>query len=231
MISYDSRGWRGVVEEEMREHRHSTNGVVQAYPDIDIGQWYVRDDFEPGTRFEWSWPSRLYRHAPTLDVRIVRNGLTISYISLWGPNEGKKIRQRVDLSWSRCTFGGRRPWLVCTGCTRRVVCLYLLGDRFRCRHCHALTYVSQRMGREARAYRRAQKILWRLGGGPDPRAGPLERPPGMHWSTYRELLQKCEVAAIEFERLSTERCEKVQRRVDAMIGRLAKISKQTGMQE
>jgi len=50
----------------------------------------------------------------------------------------------VDLVSEPGGFGGRRWWMVCPDCDRRVAALYLppTGGRFRCRTCHGLTYAS-----------------------------------------------------------------------------------------
>lgn len=52
---------------------------------------------------------------------------------------------QVQLASTPCHFGGRRWWFVCMDCDRRVGLLYLAnGEYFLCRHCHDLTYISQK---------------------------------------------------------------------------------------
>lgn len=50
----------------------------------------------------------------------------------------------IDLVTEPAGFSGRRWWMVCPDCDRRVAALYLppTGGRFRCRTCHGLTYAS-----------------------------------------------------------------------------------------
>ena len=54
------------------------------------------------------------------------------------------MREPVELEWSECTYGGRRPWFLCPDCRERVALLYLGDGHFRCRHCLRLVYESQR---------------------------------------------------------------------------------------
>jgi hypothetical protein len=56
----------------------------------------------------------------------------------------------VPLTWTRCHFGGARPWFRYAGClgshgyNQRVAVLYLAtGSRFACRRCLGLAYRSQ----------------------------------------------------------------------------------------
>src|SRR5690242_1091836 len=54
--------------------------------------------------------------------------------------------QRVPILWTRCKFGGGRPWFQCP-CGRRVAKLYWgLSTIYRCRHCKEAIYASQRKG-------------------------------------------------------------------------------------
>jgi hypothetical protein len=50
--------------------------------------------------------------------------------------------QEVHFDWTPCHFGGKRPWLICMDCGRRVGVIYLRVKKFACRHCHDLTYRS-----------------------------------------------------------------------------------------
>jgi hypothetical protein len=65
--------------------------------------------------------------------------------------------------------------------------LYSTGGIFACRHCHDLSYQSQNETPTLRSIRRVRKIRMRLGAGFS-FAGPFpDKPPGMHWKTYRRL--------------------------------------------
>lgn len=100
---------------------------------------------------------------------------------------GEPLRQVLQVDWSPCPFGGRRPWFRCVGCDRRALRLYLAGEPwFRCRRCSRLSYASQSETAVLRALRRAEKLRARLGVGP---GEPVERPAGMRWRTFDRLTE------------------------------------------
>ena len=65
--------------------------------------------------------------------------------------------------------------------------LYSHGEVFACRHCHRLTYESQNETPFLRSVRRARKIRMRLGAGFSFAEPFPEKPPRMHWRTYRRM--------------------------------------------
>lgn len=135
--------------------------------------------------------------AVTIDV--CQGYLALTYrVLLPGENQVRDIQSLVPLDWVPCNYGGRRPWFICPNpeCRRRVAILY--GNvAFACRHCHRLAYECQKETEDDRALRRADNIRRRLGWKPgilnppgfhvDPAWG-WYKPKGMHWSTYRRLV-------------------------------------------
>lgn len=51
--------------------------------------------------------------------------------------------QNIGLTYTKCYFGGKRWWMLCPYCHRRIGKLYLLRGYYACRHCHKLTYKSR----------------------------------------------------------------------------------------
>jgi hypothetical protein len=101
-------------------------------------------------------------------------------------------QQRIPVTWSRCNFGGLRPWFRCPRCDRRVGKLYNSGASLACRQCRDLRYSCQRRGAKSRSYLQALKLRSRLNdiakiGGPPP-----DRPRGMHRQTYYRLCRRLE---------------------------------------
>lgn len=99
----------------------------------------------------------------------------------------------VAVEWSRCYFGGFRPWFVCKcGSARRVGRLYY-GKNFNhigCRHCLDLRYTSQRKTAAGRAVLRAHKLRIGLadGGETVPGVDPIPpKPPRMHRATFERI--------------------------------------------
>ncbi len=114
------------------------------------------------------------------------------------PHNGEWNNQSytVSIDWTRCNYGGMRPWFLCParGCGRRVAVLYS-GRIFACRHCYRLAYESQHEPPYGRALRKAQAIREKLGGSSNMGEHFPEKPKWMHWSTYNRLCQQYEYVA------------------------------------
>jgi hypothetical protein len=100
----------------------------------------------------------------------------------------QSVPQNIQVSWTRCHFGGARPWLHCPHCERRVARLFRGIVGYSCRACCGNPiYESQRRSTKARAYLKAYRLRQRLGGSrPVVDAIPL-RPHGMKRKTYEWL--------------------------------------------
>jgi len=174
-----------------------------------------------GQNFSYSW-FRGDQRLGTIDV--VPSGDAVVLLSR-SPGIGEKARkpieQRVTIVWTRCHFGGFRPWFRCTGgvdgrgCGRRAAKLYLgHGSIFACRLCHDLAYASQSEIPERRAITKAQKLRMRLGGGPSLLDPLPDKPPRMHRWTYFRLVAKAIRAQ---ERLLGLEIEDMRRRFPGLL--------------
>jgi hypothetical protein len=100
--------------------------------------------------------------------------------------EWENIETFVNITWTKCNYGGYRPWFLCPKCYRRVAILYG-GKYFLCRHCHNLAYESQKASKEARPLDsylcRIEKIKKRL------KSSDYfpKRPKYMHKKNYSKL--------------------------------------------
>jgi hypothetical protein len=100
----------------------------------------------------------------------------------------QSVPQSIRVSWTRCHFGGERPWLHCPNCQRRVARLFRGLAGYCCRACCGNPiYESQRRSSKARAWLQAHRLRQQLGGSrPVVDAIPV-RPPGMKRKTYERL--------------------------------------------
>ena len=114
----------------------------------------------------------------------------------------RRSRFELRVRWSKCYYGGRRPWLVCPqeACGRGVAILYGKEDFF-CRRCRGVTYPLQRVPARSRDLARAQMCRIRLGGSGDMTDPFPERPKGMHEWTYTRLA--CRAVAAEYKASNT----------------------------
>jgi hypothetical protein len=105
--------------------------------------------------------------------------------------------QQIPIQWTRCTYGGARPWLTCL-CGRRVGKLYRGNGFLGCRHCAEAIYESQRKSPKGRLHLKATRLRERLGdyGRPGIDAIP-PRPSGMQRKTYSYF--KMQLGIIEYK--------------------------------
>lgn len=114
--------------------------------------------------------------------------------SKWSPG---RPPQQIRIQWTRCTYGGARPWFTCL-CGKRVGKLYHGNGFLGCRHCAEARYESQRKSRRGRLHLKAMRIRARLGdyGRPGIDAIPA-RPSGMQRKTYNRF--KMQLGMIEYK--------------------------------
>lgn len=101
----------------------------------------------------------------------------------------------IDLEWTNCNFGGKRPWFVCPNCDERKGKLYFKNNIFLCRQCHGLAFRRTQISgdRIAEADWEIQKIykrlelniveIWRCG-------VPYVKPKNMQHATFLQLCNK-----------------------------------------
>jgi hypothetical protein len=104
-----------------------------------------------------------------------------------------RLSQQIRVSWTRCHYGGVRPWMHCPFCKRRVARLFKGMAGYFCRACvGAPPYESQRRSTKARAYLQAYRLRQRLGGS-RPVLDPVpERPYRMKRMIYNRLVARIE---------------------------------------
>lgn len=182
--------------------RPSGKGIVESQRRIDVRRLHREGLLTKGKVAALEW-SRDGQSLGQFGVACRGAELVIVYRCRWGDQgEWQDREETVRLEWTACTYGGRRPWLVCPDpdCDRRAAILYLTGVGFRCRECAELTYTSCREDELARWQHKAQMIRRRLGAprGQSDWGWFPRRPKGMHWHTYealRDQLIACEMAA------------------------------------
>lgn len=152
------------------------------------------------------------------------HGVVLFYRHRNRDGEWEDIRQPVSLEWTRCHYGGERPWWTCPACRRRVAVLFAAGKYFACRHCYDLVYPSQNEGLRDRTLRKAQKIREKLGGSGSMVEPFPDKPKGMHWKTYRRWVERGQAADLaSWGALKGELDE-----MDARTGRLLERMNRTG---
>lgn len=102
-----------------------------------------------------------------------------------------KWPQLIRTEWTRCNFGGRRPWFICTFCEKRVGKLYEILGGIACRTCANLAYASQAMGKTRRRKVAAERMRQLMCDEGRPAVDPLpERRYGRHRNKHARQCQK-----------------------------------------
>lgn len=171
----------------------------------------------------WSHDNRKWRveEMPCVDIRMLKKqsalrrhsscvithkdrGIPALYIYVWVYDSGLQLQtddiEHVEFSESNCNYGGKRKWLLCPACRRRVVALYKY-NKFRCRHCLDLTYESRNQHPLSRIFDKMNKHFERISDlKPDIFFIPIRRK-GLHHKSYSHRLYeyKClQMQAIKY---------------------------------
>jgi hypothetical protein len=98
------------------------------------------------------------------------------------------IPQQIPVSWTWCHFGGKRPWMHCPFCKKRVAILLRGAGGYCCRACIGNPlYASQTKNAHARRHFQICKLRLLLNGNASLLEPFPERPHGMHRKTYERL--------------------------------------------
>jgi len=104
--------------------------------------------------------------------------------------------QSIQISWTRCHFGGSRPWLVCPHCQRRMARLFKGFAGYFCRSCVGNPpYESKRRSTKARIYLRVYRLRMKLDGSRPVLDDIPPKPYRMQKSTYLRL--RAEIEGLE----------------------------------
>ncbi len=162
------------------------HGRIEHFPRLDLRLLNRHGLLKQGRAFSWRWD----RAGVVAGVLVDDDHLIVKHAGQDGQTgEWCRASSWVTLTTTPCFFGGSRAWLVCPGCGRHCVTLYLLllGNEWRCRVCTDLRYACQSESRADRARRKAGRLRRQLGGGDDLSLPVPDKPTGMHWSTYERL--------------------------------------------
>ena len=141
-------------------------------------QWHRRGYLRFWASFSWQW-SGDGKQVASINVQSSQYQAVLRYRVSHAGGEWQDEEEPIDIVWTRCPFGGMRPWFVCPACRRRFALLYSGGRIFAFRRCYNLSCQSQRESYGDRAMHRAQSIGEKLGASPNLFAPFPPRPKGM----------------------------------------------------
>jgi hypothetical protein len=165
---------------------------IPKVPVIAQGRIGVRNSFENGKRLMGSIRFDEGRFPVVVTVDLTNEwNCFVELIHLTRDEQRRVpiITNRVQLTSTQPTFGGRRWWFLCPRTARRTTKLFLPngGWHFWSRQAYGLGYRCQREDRFSRLQRRAATLNRQLGGeGLSTWADPPAKPKWMRWRTYEK---------------------------------------------
>jgi hypothetical protein len=171
--------------------RGSGRGIVERAPALDVG-WLQRKGFLKPSEGTVRWTDGRGEETASIAVRSDGKELRLLFRYRRRGRDWQDVSLPIAIAWTACHFGGRRPWLACPACGRRVAKLYLGSRLFCCRPCNQLDYRCQRQTRFDQALGQFNKIQEQLGGEPGLWRFLPRRPKGMHVTTYRRHLARAQ---------------------------------------
>lgn len=190
------RGFRFII---FNRNRKST---CEESKRIDI-KYFRKNMLEPGRHHSFSWTSEKRGSIGNIGIDVGEEEIILIYTTI-DPETEEKIdfKYSVELDYTPCNYGGRRIWLRCPVCYKRIALIYMdeRDGYFKCRACANLNYQSSQDNNE-RFYSidsKIEKIRIRL---KLPKSDIEEllyqayikkKPKGMHNKTYNRLKEKLE---------------------------------------
>lgn len=171
-------------------YRWNTKATVESHYKIDI-RWMKKQGYlHPVSVGTLSGGSHGAKYN-SIGFRVETDRLVLNYHNQQNGGAWERIEDEIFFTWTLCNYGGNRQWFLCPGCNRRVAIVYG-GKYYRCRHCHNLTYSSQRESKSDRLIRKAQKIRVRLGVRRNLLVPILFKPKNMHQKTFDRLRREAD---------------------------------------
>ena len=127
----------------MRHHtKTTTEGLIQ----LDIRYIARKGSIQVGNSGTITWSKGISQIAKIQFNILARGRIALTYQTTM-KGQSESVTQSLQLESTPCHLGGSRQWCLCPDCGNRVAILYFPRTRFSCRHCHNLSYQSQRTPR------------------------------------------------------------------------------------
>lgn len=172
-----------------RLYQWDKKDTVESCRRLDVRKLNRHGVLKPDCYCNWGWWDKDGNVISDINIYSHEEAVRITYTINPNTDNAEKIDYCIPIDYTKCSYGGKRPWFICPGenCGKRVAILYLSDRRFLCRHCQNLTYACQQENDYMRLLTKAQKIRVRLGGSGSTAEPFPPKPRNMHRKTYDRL--------------------------------------------
>lgn len=168
------------------------------------------------TRVSWTRNNQPYGMA---GVSLIDHKLHIEYQQRSaGEDKWRNVHEVIELTYATPHFGGKRLWLHCPHCGRRVGVLYCC-EIVACRRYLHLSYRTESEDAIDRLRSKAAKLKQRLG------ENPYQRPKGMHQKTFTRLRNQYFDTLFKADELQEQRGAALLKHLEKMTGTKLKLRK------
>jgi len=144
----------------------------------------------PGYTGLLTWTScRTGEDRGSVGIKTSEYHIDLTYRSRSNGGEWEPVEDKINLTSTFPNYGGARHWFLCPSCNSRRAKLYG-GKYFRCRSCRDLCNQTQLEDKSSRLTSAMYKIRHRLGDYNGLDSGLPDKPKGMHWQTYFQLIAR-----------------------------------------
>ncbi|PKI01915.1 hypothetical protein [Glaciecola sp. 33A] len=170
--------------------KFKSKATTEDFFSIDLRKLTKLVPFDQNCQFTLEWRNRNTVNA-SIDCRLIDEVLELHY-SISKRVERTSAVDYVNITKTPCNFGGVRRWLLCPGCNKKALILYIASN-FRCRTCHNIYHTSSNEGSLFRATRAVCKEQNKLNGKhlkPMDGISAISKPKWMRYKTYARLKEE-----------------------------------------
>ena len=161
--------------------------TTEDFYSLDLRKLNKLVPFDQNCQFTLEWTTQNKANA-SIDCRLIDEVLELHYSIIKGVERANAV-DYVNITKTPCNFGGVRRWLLCPGCNKKALVLYIASN-FRCRKCHNIYHPSSNEGELFRATRALCRYQDKLNGknlSPIDGTSKLSKPKWMRYETFFKL--------------------------------------------
>lgn len=184
-----------------RHDGYFSKSTCEEAREIDIRGIKQRGGLIPGASFSYDWVNNRREPSGNIGIEVIEGDIILVYrVTNDRTKEEKDFKYSVQLDYTNCNYGGRRVWLRCPVCYKRVALIYMdyRDNKFKCRGCANLNYRSSGENHDIfymldSRIKRIRKRLNVLDGNIADYPYWVDKPENMHHKTFEQLKSKLDM--------------------------------------